>query len=58
MPWAREAPASGRCAGQRGFEDGLVDDIMLAMAELGYDQAVRNEVPAISCSLNGDIIRV
>jgi hemoglobin len=36
----------------------VTDDIMLAMAELGYDQAVRHEVLAIAYSLKGDIIRV
>ena len=36
----------------------VVDDIMLTMAELDYDEAVRAEVLAIAYSLKGDIIRV
>jgi hemoglobin len=36
----------------------VVDDIMLTMAELGYDEAVRAEVLAIAYSLKKDIIRV
>lgn len=36
----------------------VVDDIIEAMEELGYELAVRNEVLAIAYSLKGDIIRV
>lgn len=36
----------------------VVDDMMGAMTELGYDQSVRNEVLAIAYSLKADIIRV
>jgi len=36
----------------------VVDDIMLAMTELGYDETVRAQVLAIAYSLKGDIIRV
>lgn len=36
----------------------VVDDIMTAVAELGYDDSVSNRVLAIAYSLKGDIIRV
>ncbi|MGH9138218.1 MAG: group I truncated hemoglobin [Acidimicrobiales bacterium] len=36
----------------------VVDDIMNAMAGLGYEPAVRNEVLAIAYSLKDDIVRV